>query len=48
MLSTERSHAKFAAATLLGGILDLCSDRAVEIAVIIGIAGGALSFISRL
>ena len=29
---------EFAAATPLGGILDLCSDRAVEIAVIIGIS----------
>src|SRR5258708_6797897 len=29
---------EFAVATLLGGILDLCSDRVVEIAVITGIA----------
>src|SRR5260370_10278996 len=29
---------EFAAATLIGGILDLCSDRAVEIAVIIWIS----------
>ena len=29
---------EFAAVTPLGGILDLCSDRVVEIAVIIGIS----------